>query len=98
MRRMTMSRRSRRGTSIRAVTVMMTITAVLAATRAVCLRDRLSDGVLLVRSQIVEIDTVQEAVVNDMTHDIIFHIAQVHIRLAQEGAYAGLMRESVDLG
>jgi hypothetical protein len=92
-----MSRRSWRGTSIRAVTVMMTITAVLTATRAICLRDGISDGVLLVRSQIVEIDTVQKAVINDMPHDFIFHIAQVHVGLAQERAYTGLMRESVDL-
>ena len=75
----------------------MTITAVLTATRAICLRNGISNGIFLVRSQIVEIDTVQKAVINDVTHNLIFHIAQVHVRLAQKRAYTGLMRESIHL-
>lgn len=60
----------------------MTITAVLTATRAICLCNGVSDSVLLLRSQIVEIETIQKAVINDMTHNLVFHIAQVHIGLA----------------
>ena len=77
---------------------MMTITAVLTATRAIRTCNRISDSIFLFRSQIVEIDTVQKAMVNDMTHDLIFHIAQVHVRLAQKRAYTGLMRKSINLG
>jgi hypothetical protein len=75
----------------------MAITTVLTATRAICLRNGISNGVLLVRSQIVEIDTVQKAVINDVTHNLIFHIAQVHVGLAQKRAYTGLMRQSFHL-
>lgn len=76
----------------------MTITAILTATRAIRSRNGISDSIFLFRSQIVEIDTVQNAMVNDVTHNLVFHIAQVHVRLTQKRAYAGLMRESINLG
>jgi hypothetical protein len=58
---------------------MMTITAILTAARTICSRDGVNDGVFLVWSQIVEINTIQKAMVNDMAHNLVFHVAQVHV-------------------
>ena len=94
---MAMSRRGWRMVSSRGFTVTVTVTntitiaTVLTTSRAICLGDGVCDGVFLVRSEIVEIHSVQETMVDDVTHDFIFHVAQVDVRLTEQRTYTGLM-------
>lgn len=51
---------------------------------SVCLRDPLADLILLRDINIVQIDPIQQSILHDLTHNLLFHLLRIHFRSAEQ--------------
>jgi hypothetical protein len=87
--------------SRRAVTITVTIMTMPSMTITIkftiCADNLVNHGILLAWSHVVEINAFPKAMINDVAHNVLFHITQMQIRLTQqrsERVHAGLMRQA----